>query len=90
MKQLQLIKQTYPFDWVKVSLNSLIKVLENDFDRYCKLTIKKLYENHLIFDDTKTSFIVSNDYGITMTRELVDEQNIETFTLSLSNGVDKV
>jgi hypothetical protein len=89
LKQLQLRNQAYPFDWAKVSLNSLIKVLENDFDRYCKLTTKKLSKNHLTFDDTKPSFIVSNDYGITMAHELVDEQNIEIFTLSLSKRIER-
>ena len=51
LKELQLRNQAYPFDWAKVSLNSLIKVLENNFTDYCQVTIKKLSENHLMLDD---------------------------------------
>lgn len=89
LKQLQLRNQAYPFDWAKVSLNSLIKVLENNFNKYSKLSIKKLSENHNTFDDNKPTYIVSNDYGITMAHELVDERNLKLFEISLSKRVER-
>lgn len=91
LKKIQIRNQAYPFDWAKVSLNSLITVLENNFDRYSKLSIKKISQNHLILDNTNTNptYIVTNNYGITMAHELVNEEQLNLFELVLLKRIDR-
>jgi hypothetical protein len=89
LKQYHLRTHAYPFDWVKVSLNSLVKVLANNFERYEKMSIKKLSENHISWEENKPSYIISNDYGITMAHELVNEQNLEIFSNILLKRIDR-
>ena len=89
LKELQLRNQAYPFDWAKVSLNSLIKVLENNFTDYCQVTIKKLSENHLMLDTKEPSYLVANRYGITMAHEIVDQQNLDLFASFLIRRVER-
>ena len=42
-------KETYPFDWSKITLKQLINVLQNNFKDYTKLQVKKLSDNHKYF-----------------------------------------
>lgn len=89
LKQYQLRKQAYPFDWARISLNSLVKVLDNNFHRYEKMSIKKLSENHPNWEDNKPSYIVGNDYGVTMAHEIVNEQNLELFSTFLLKRIER-
>jgi hypothetical protein len=89
LKQMNLRNHAYPFDWAKISLNSLVKVLDNDFHRYHNISIKKYSTNHLSWDDNQPSYIVCNDYGITMAHELVNQDNIELYTLSLIRRIQR-
>ncbi len=89
LKQLNLRNHAYPFDWAKVSLNSLLKTLENNFERYQNISIKKYSINHPSWDSTLPSYIVSNEYGISMAHELINSDNIELYKSSLIKRIER-
>ena len=75
-------EKAYPFDWCKISMNQLLKVLENNFSNYIdSLEIKKYSENH-------NSFIITNSYNIQYAHEVIIN-NIDDFKFSLSNRIKR-
>lgn len=75
-------KEAYPFDWCKISVNQLLKVLENNFSNYTdSLEIKKYSENH-------DSYIITNSYNIQYAHEVITN-NIDDFKISLSNRIER-
>ena len=36
---------SYPFDWCKLTIKNLIKVLENNFENYHNIKFKKIYKS---------------------------------------------
>jgi wyosine [tRNA(Phe)-imidazoG37] synthetase (radical SAM superfamily) len=79
LQELGLRTNAYPFDWVKISINSLNKVLENNFDGYSNIFLKKLSTNHPDFSSGKPTYLIKNNYNITMAHEIT---NIEDFKLN--------
>jgi hypothetical protein len=65
--------QSFPFDWSKITIKQLNKVLEMNFHDYENIFIKKFSENH------NSSYIVSNKYNIIFAHEIFDKYNIEEF-----------
>ena len=65
--------QSFPFDWSKITIKQLNKVLEMNFHDYENIFIKKFSENH------DSSYIVSNKYNIIFAHEIFDKYNIEEF-----------
>lgn len=57
---------SYPFDWTRISINQLIKVLESDFESYSKLDIKYYSPAH-------SSLLLVNDYGVQFAHELIEQ-----------------
>lgn len=69
----------YPFDWSKIKLKDLNKVLSNDFKDYDKIEIVKLSENHKDLEEFKQpTYIIKNPYNITMAHEVLSDNIIET------------
>jgi hypothetical protein len=45
-------KNSFPFDWTKISLGQLIRVFENNFDDFVEsLEFKKISSNHLVLEE---------------------------------------
>ncbi len=61
--------QSFPFDWSKITIKQLNKVLESKFKDYENVFIKKFSENH------NSSYILSNKYNITFAHEIFDKYN---------------
>lgn len=74
LKELNLRNKSYPFDWCKMSINQLNKVLMNDFKDFSNITIKKFSENHVIIKEhgskqNQGSYLLTNKYNITFAHE---------------------
>jgi hypothetical protein len=76
--------QSFPFDWTKITIKQLNKVLESKFKDYENVFIKKFSENH------DSSYILSNKYNITFAHELFDKYNnsIEEFNQVLLRRIN--
>ena len=61
--------KSFPFDWSKITIKQLNKVLELKFKDYENVFIKKFSENH------DSSYILSNKYNITFAHEIFDKYN---------------
>ena len=93
-------KNSFPFDWTKISLKQLINVLNEDFDDFVEsLELKKNSHNHLVmeeidkssFDDNNnnnpSSLILTNKYKIEFAHELVCMEQIEKFKEKLNSRI---
>ena len=73
LKKRNLKNDCYPFDWCKISILQLVKVLNNDFHNYSdSLIIKKISPNH-------QSIILKNNYDIQFAHEIVNESELNNF-----------
>lgn len=63
LKETGLRTQTFPFDWCKITINQLNKVLYNNFNKFNKLEVLKYSNNH-------DSYLLKNPYNITFAHEL--------------------
>lgn len=84
----------YPFDWSKIKLKDLNKVLSNDFKDYDKIEIVKLSENHKDLEEFKQpTYIIKNPYNITMAHEVLSDNIIETkleeFKIKLQRRIER-
>ena len=75
LRQLNISKCTYPFDWSRMSLNQLNNILENDFENFSNVCIKKYSETH-------NSYIISNNI-ITFAHE-IESNEIESNEIDLN------
>lgn len=82
--------ESYPFDWCNMSINSLIRVLEEDFIGYEDIEIKKKSERHIKFGTEEATYIVRNRYNITMAHELVREEEMEEIREKLRRRVERL
>ena len=53
----------YPFDWTKITLNQLIKVLESDFESYSSTLEVKA------FSPAHSSLLLNNEYGVCLLKQ---------------------
>lgn len=80
----------YPFDWSKIKLKDLNKVLENDFKDYDKIEIVKLSDNHKDLKDfTQPTYIIKNPYNITMAHEILTINNLDEFKIKLQRRIKR-
>jgi len=61
--------QAFPFDWVKMTLNQLLTVLEDDFQKWFELTVVKTSDQHPLLvdnweDNRVSTLVVQNSYGV--------------------------
>jgi hypothetical protein len=82
LNKYNLRKQSFPFDWAKITIKQLNKVLENKFKDYDNVFIKKFSENH------DSSYIVSNKYNITFAHEIFNKYSIKEFNQVLVNRIN--
>ena len=82
LNKYNLRKQAYPFDWCKITLNQLCNVLENKFNNYSNVNIKKYSENH-------NSYIVINRYNIHFAHEIKEIKNIDLFRQKLNRRIER-
>jgi hypothetical protein len=91
LKQLNLKKESYPFDWCEISLTKLIKVLSNNFLDYEKVEIVKLSPNHIDFDnpENKETYIIKNKYNIRFAHEVISKMGLEEFSNKLLERIER-
>jgi len=95
LNKYNLRKKAYPFDWVKININQLLNVLENNFNNYYEsIEFKKISEFHKLIDDDETileedSLILYNYYKIQFAHELNKIDQIEEFRKKICNRVDR-
>lgn len=90
LKRLNLRNNAYPFDWCKMNTNKFITVLNNDFDGFEDVIVKKLSENHKHFEDENfPSLILKNKYGIEFAHEVLSDNDIEEFKTKLKYRIDR-
>jgi len=73
---------TLPFDWCKINITQLIKVLQNNFNNYHNLYIYKYSSNH-------NSYIIKNDYNVKFAHELLNKYDLNNFKNKLEERISK-
>ena len=83
--------QAFPFDYCKTPIRKLVKVLNNNFEDFENVSIKKKSVNHkLIIDGEETkidTFLVKNKYNIIFAHEL--SKDIEDFDTKILRRIDR-
>jgi hypothetical protein len=84
LNKYNLRQQSFPFDWAKITIKQLNKVLESKFKDYENVFIQKFSDNH------DSSYILSNKYNITFAHEIFDKYNnsIEEFNQVLLRRIN--
>jgi len=82
LNKYNLRQQSFPFDWSKITIKQLNKVLESKFKDYENVFIKKFSENH------DSSYILSNKYNITFAHEIFNKYNIDEFNQVLLRRIN--
>lgn len=92
LQNLGIKKYSYPFDWCKISISQLNDILENNFEDFSDINIKKFSNNHLYNDNNKYgSYLLHNKYNITFAHELFinSNKNINKFKLKLNKRIKR-
>jgi hypothetical protein len=90
LNKVGLRKEAFPFDWAKMSVNQLNKVLTNGFESFSDIKVKKYSNNHPRLDNNGGSFIVSNLYNITFAHEVIDKNSIDEFKKILDKRIERL
>jgi len=88
LNKYNLRKEAYPFDWCKININQLIKVLENNFDEYSETLIIK-YKSNKHFKDNESSYILKNIYNIKFSHEIIYLNELEKFIKSINRRIER-
>ena len=88
LKKRNLKTKSYPFDWCKISILQLVKVLGNNFNWYFEsLEIKKISYNHSsLFNNY--SLILKNIYDIEFAHEITNNDQLTEFKNKIKNRID--
>lgn len=98
LKKLGLRNKSYPFDWCKMNISKLNKVLENDFANFSDIEINKYSQNHLLESNNNEkecenigSYIVKNKYNISFAHEIKTdtEEEIKEFKKILERRIQR-
>lgn len=82
--------ETYPFDWCKISIKQLITVLQNNFKDYVEsIYIYKKSNNHLMLNDSTTSYIIKNKYNVSFAHELSNIEKLDDFKDSMKRRINR-
>lgn len=59
LRRLNLRKQAYPFDWIITDIQTVMTLIENNFNDFCNedLLVKKYGENGVFYDNLKYSLL---------------------------------
>jgi hypothetical protein len=79
---------SFPFDWTKITIRQLINILENNFNSYTNIYIKKLSQNHLDHNLNPT-LLLTNQYSVSFAHEVISnsESNVNQFKIKLENRI---
>ncbi len=90
MDKLGLREQAGPFDWAKISLPKLIKVLELDFAGWTDITIHHWSEKHYALVETNSgSYVLANKLGISFAHEVIKKTSLSDFISAQTRRVDR-
>jgi len=92
LRKLDLYNNSFPFDWCKLNLKKLLKVLENNFENFENIEFKKKSSNHKIIDKELTeidSLIFRNNYGIEFAHEICNKYEIDEFKKKIISRIEK-
>jgi len=86
--------QNSPFDWCKLDIKKLNKVLNDDFAEFCTLKVKKFSMNHPYFglsleniESDQGSLILENNYGIQFAHQIIEKNMIPEFIVRLEERI---
>ena len=91
LKKFNLKKESYPFDWSKITINQLIIVLENNFfDYHTTIEIKKMSLQHLDKDNfINSTYLLNNKYNIGFAHELINLNQIDDFKEKIKRRIER-
>jgi hypothetical protein len=91
LKKLNIRYNSYPFDWAKMNIRKLNRVLENDFKDYSKLRIHKFSNNHLDnIHNIHGTYILKNSYNINFAHELLDIHDLNKLEFLFEKRINKI
>ena len=90
LNEVGLRHQAFPFDWAKMSINQLNKVLTNSFESFSDIKVKKWSDNHPHLETGHGSFIISNSYNITFAHEVIDKNSVDEFKKTLDKRIERL
>jgi|SaaInlStandDraft_5_1057022.scaffolds.fasta_scaffold02359_2 hypothetical protein len=79
----------YPFDWCKININQLNKVLFNNFIDFNNIKYFKTSLEHKYLESNNASIIVKNKYNITFAHEIINKYNIDIFKQKLNKRINQ-
>jgi hypothetical protein len=88
LKKYNLRYCAYPFDNCNINLNKLINVLQNNFNNYTDLKLKKISNKHST-DLSEKSLILTNKYNIKFAHEITMIQELNNFKSSLERRIER-
>jgi hypothetical protein len=88
LNKVGLRKESYPFDWCKMNVNKLNKVLENDFKDFNEISIKRISFKHLDINNNPT-YLAINKYCIQFAHELLKIEDNDNFKNKLQRRIDR-
>lgn len=90
LKYYGLRNTAYPFDWCKIDLNKLIKVLNNDFKDFEKVCIQKFSHKHPSFvDNSDSTYMIKNKYNVKFAHEITNEVKLNHFSTSILKRIKR-
>ena len=90
LKKNNLYSCSLPFDWCKLNLKKLLKVLDNNFVDYEDIEFKKISFNHKNIEKKMTnSLILKNKYGIEFAHEICNKYEISEYKEKLKLRIIK-
>ena len=92
LKKINLYNNSFPFDWCKLNLKKLLKVFENNLEKFENIEFKKKSYNHKIIGEKLTeidSLILRNNYGIEFAHEICNKYEINEFKKKIISRIEK-
>lgn len=96
LEKLDLRKNAYPFDWVKITLNQLLNILIENFNdfieslEFVKISPYHLIQESLVNDELKiSSLILTNKYNIKFAHELSEKYQIDIFKIKMLKRIER-
>jgi hypothetical protein len=100
LKERNIRHNSYPFDWCKININQLNKVLAMRFHNFHDIKIVKYSDNHpylenysiennSIENNSIGSFVLKNDYNIIFAHEIINKYDIDNFKERLLERINR-
>uniref|UniRef100_A0A6C0ACU8 Papain-like cysteine peptidase n=1 Tax=viral metagenome TaxID=1070528 RepID=A0A6C0ACU8_9ZZZZ len=90
LKQNNTNTRSFPFDWTKVSINQLNNILENHFEDYEIIIIKKYSNNHLcLTNPNEGSYLLENKFNVKFAHELTNKTDKDKFSDKIKRRISR-